>query len=159
MTPEAKDRLMIAEILLVEDNEGDVELMREAMAECRIANPLHVVGDGAEALDYLRRRSAYADARRPDLVFLDLNLPKVGGRAVLAEIKADAELRSIPVVVLTTSAADEDVLRSYDLGANCYVRKPLDWDEFKKVVNNLVGLWFGLVILPTVGGAPLNGDR
>ena len=128
MTPHTLGRP--AEILLVEDNAGDVELTREALAVGKVSNTLEVVADGIEAIAYLRRQGKYAAATRPDLVLLDLNLPRKDGREVLAEIKADEELRAIPVVVLTTSKADEDILKSYQLYANSYISKPVDFGNW-----------------------------
>ena len=136
------------EILLVEDNPGDVRLTREALKDAKVANNLNVVNDGEQALDYLNRRGRFADATRPDLVLLDLNLPKVDGREVLASIKADSDLRRIPVVVLTTSSAEEDILRSYDLHANCYVTKPVEFDSFLKIVESIDDFWLSIVRLP-----------
>lgn len=136
------------EILLVEDNEGDVRLTREALREGHLRNRLHVVEDGEKALDFLFRRGDYADAPRPDLILLDLNLPRRDGREVLAEIKADASLKRIPVVVLTTSRAEEDLARSYDLHANCFITKPVDFDQFIQVVKTIENFWFTIVVLP-----------
>jgi CheY-like chemotaxis protein len=136
------------EVLLVEDDEGDVLMTREALHEGKVLNRLAVVGDGVEAVDYLRRKAPYADAVRPDLILLDLNLPKKDGRQVLADIKTDAELRRIPVVVLTTSSADEDVLRSYDLHANAYVTKPVDFDRFVEVIRQIDDFFISVVKLP-----------
>ena len=136
------------EILLVEDNPGDVRLMEEALIEAKIRNHLHVVAHGDEALDFLHRRGAYADARRPDLILLDLNLPGIDGRDVLKEIKQDPDLKRIPVVVLTTSASEEDILKSYDLHANCYVTKPVDMSGFIAVVRSIDFFWFCVVKLP-----------
>ena len=136
------------EILLVEDNPGDVRLTLEALKENRLHNHLHVVEDGEEAMAFLRRESDYADAPRPDLILLDLNLPKKDGREVLAEIKEDPDLKRIPVVILTTSRAEEDVLRMYDLHANCYVTKPVDLDQFIKVVQTIEEFWLTIVRLP-----------
>jgi CheY-like chemotaxis protein len=136
------------EVLLVEDDEGDVLMTREALHEGKVLNRLAVVGDGVEAVDYLRRKKPYADAVRPDLILLDLNLPKKDGRQVLADIKTDAELRRIPVVVLTTSAADEDVLGSYDLHANAYVTKPVDFDRFVEVIRQIDDFFISVVKLP-----------
>ncbi len=144
---------MLAEILLVEDNPSDVLLTQIAMRECKMANRLQVVGDGEQALSYLRREGRFVDAIRPDLVLLDLNLPRLDGREVLREIKDDPELRSIPVVVLTTSDAERDVMQSYDLHANAYITKPVDMDQFVKIVRGLDDFWFGLVRLPARGGA------
>src|SRR3954465_12067614 len=123
------------EILLVEDNPGDVRLTREALREGKIRNNLSVVSDGVEALAFLRREGRYADAAHPDVILLDLNLPRKDGREVLTEIKADSQLRRIPVVILTTSTNEQDVLRSYDLHANCYSTKPVDFEQFIGVVQ------------------------
>jgi len=136
------------EILLVEDNEGDVRLTREVLKDGRIRNRLNVVGDGVEALAYLRREGPYADAKPQDLVLLDLNLPKKDGREVLAEIKADPAMRRVPVVVLTTSSSEIDVLSAYDLHANCYITKPVDLDQFTKVVRSIEDFWLAIVKLP-----------
>jgi CheY-like chemotaxis protein len=136
------------EILLVEDNPGDVRLTREALNEGHVRNNLTVAKDGAEALAMVRRQPPYDVAPRPDLVLLDLNLPKLDGRQVLAEMKADPELRRIPVVVLTTSKAEEDVMRSYDLYANSYITKPVDFDQFIKVVQSIEDFWLTIVTLP-----------
>lgn len=136
------------EILLVEDNPADVELTRETLDDAKIYNRLHVVSDGVEAMQFLRCEGPYADAVKPDLILLDLNLPRKDGREVLLELKNDPELRVIPVVVLTSSDAEKDVLRSYDLGANCYVTKPVDLDQFGKVVRSIEDFWFMLVKLP-----------
>ena len=137
------------EVLLVEDDEGDVLMTREALAEGKVINRLNVVNDGVEAVEYLRRDGQYAEASRPDLILLDLNLPKKDGRQVLEEVKADDDLRRIPVIVLTTSAADEDVLRSYDLHANAYVTKPVDFDRFIEVVRQIDEFFVTVVKLPT----------
>ena len=137
-------------ILLVEDNPGDVRLTEEALRETEIANRLVVVNDGQAALDFLRRNGPYADAPHPDLILLDLNLPKKDGREVLAEIKQDPHLRMIPVVVLTTSRDEGDILKSYDLHANCYVNKPVDLDRFLRIVKNIKEFWFTVAKLPTV---------
>ena len=136
------------EVLLVEDDEGDVLMTREALAEGRIVNRLSVAGDGVEALEYLLRAGRHTDAVRPDLILLDLNLPKRDGRQVLEEIKADPELRRIPVVVLTTSEAEEDVLCSYDLHANAYVTKPVDFDRFVDVIRQIDDFFISVVRLP-----------
>lgn len=136
------------EILLVEDNPGDVRLTREAWKEARIRNRLHVAEDGVEALAFLRREGRHADAVRPHLVLLDLNLPRKDGREVLAEIKEDPNLRHIPVVILTTSKAEQDVLKTYDLHANCYITKPLDMDQFIRVVRSIEDFWLTIVTLP-----------
>ncbi|MGH7768460.1 MAG: response regulator [Candidatus Binatia bacterium] len=137
-----------ARILLVEDNPGDVRLTREALKEGKILNDLSVVGDGVEALAFLRREGAYAEAERPDLILLDLNLPKKDGREVLEEIKGDGDLKKIPVVVLTTSAAERDILNAYDLHANCYITKPVDLGQFIKVVQLIEDFWLTIVKLP-----------
>ncbi len=138
----------LVEILLVEDNPGDVRLTKEAMKEGKIRNNLSVASDGVEAMAFLRREGKYADAPRPDVVLLDLNLPKKDGRSVLKEIKEDPNLRRIPVVILTSSKADEDVLNSYDLHANCYVTKPGDLEQFIDVVKSVEGFWLQIVKLP-----------
>ena len=136
------------EILLVEDNPGDVELTREALDMAKVANRLHVVDDGADAVDFLFRRGRYANALRPDIIFLDLNLPKKDGRQVLSEIKGDPSLAQIPVVVLTTSQAEEDILRAYQLHANCYVTKPVDFNQFLHIVSTIEEFWLSVVKLP-----------
>jgi len=136
------------EILLVEDDEGDVLLTFEALEASKITNSMHVAVNGEEALQYLRREGDHADATRPDIVLLDLNLPRVDGREVLAQIKADEDLRRIPVVVLTTSEAEEDILRSYDLHANAYVTKPVDFDRFLHVVQSIDEFFVTVVRLP-----------
>ena len=136
------------DVLLVEDDEGDVLMTREALEEGKVVNRLSVVGDGVEAIAYLRREEPYADATRPDLVLLDLNLPRRDGRQVLEEVKTDPDLRRIPIVVLTTSEAEEDVLRSYDLHANAYVTKPVDFDRFVEVIRQIDDFWISVVRLP-----------
>ena len=136
------------EILLVEDNPGDVVLTREALELAGTAHRLHVVGDGIDAVDFLFRRGRFADAPRPDIVLLDLNLPNKDGRAVLSEIKADANLAQIPIVVLTTSQADEDILRAYQLHANCYITKPIDFHQFLRIVASIEEFWLSVVKLP-----------
>jgi CheY-like chemotaxis protein len=141
-----------ANILLVEDNPGDVRLTIEALRDAKVRNNLSVVGDGVEALRFLRREGKYADAMRPDLILLDLNLPKMDGREVLAAIKADEALRTIPVVVLTTSRAEQDIAKSYALHANCYVTKPVDLDQFLHVVRSIEDFWLSIVTIP--GRAP-----
>ncbi len=135
-------------ILLVEDNPADVRLTLEALKEGKIINDLEVARDGVEALDFLYRRGAFADAPRPDLVLLDLNLPKKDGREVLADIKGDEDLKRIPVVVLTTSEAEEDILGSYNLHANCFISKPVDLEQFIKVVKTIEDFWLTIVSLP-----------
>jgi CheY-like chemotaxis protein len=135
-------------ILLVEDNPGDVRLTVEALREGRIANRLHVAGDGEAAMDFIRRQGDHAAAPRPDLILLDLNLPKKDGREVLEELKSDPELHRIPVIVLTTSSAEADVLRSYDLHANCYISKPIGYEDFIDAVRSMENFWLKIVLLP-----------
>jgi CheY-like chemotaxis protein len=141
----------IIEVLLVEDDPGDVLLIEEAFEFNKVRNNLNIVSDGVEALEYLRREGPHAEAERPGLILLDLNLPRKDGRQVLAEVKEDSELRSIPVVVLTTSKAEEDVLRSYDLHANAYVTKPVDFDRFIEVVRQIDEFFVSVVRLPGAG--------
>jgi CheY-like chemotaxis protein len=136
-------------ILLVEDNPGDARLTTEALNEAKVRNQVTVVEDGEEAMAFLRRAGRHADAQRPDIILLDLNLPKKDGREVLAEIKQDPDLKRIPVVIMTTSAAEEDIVRSYNLHANCYVTKPVDLDQFAKVVRSLDDFWLTIVRLPS----------
>ncbi len=136
------------EILLVEDNPGDARLTQEAMRAAKLSNNLHIVEDGVEAMEFLRRQGRFGDAPRPDLILLDLNLPRMDGREVLAEVKSDPDLRRIPVVVLTTSRAEEDVIRAYDLHANCYVTKPVDLAQFMKIVAQIDEFWVKVVTLP-----------
>ena len=136
------------DILLVEDNAADIELTRETMRSEKICNNLHVVRDGEEALDFLRKVGRFADAPRPDLVLLDLNIPKKDGREVLREMKSDDTLMDIPVVVLTSSDAQEDIAKSYNLHCNAYVRKPIDFEGYKKVVRAIDQFWFKLVKFP-----------
>lgn len=136
------------EVLMVEDNPGDVRLTLEAMKEAKVNNRLVIVKDGVEAMEYLRREGAFKDAVRPDLVLLDLNLPRKDGREVLAELKSDVHLKSIPVVVLTTSRADEDIVRAYNLHANCYITKPVDFAQFMRVVQQIDDFWVNVVTLP-----------
>jgi two-component system, chemotaxis family, response regulator Rcp1 len=136
------------EILLVEDNPGDVRLAVEALRDAKVANRLHIVEDGVEAMSFLRREGRYADVPRPDLILLDLNLPRKDGREVLAEIKQDADLKRIPVVILTSSAAEQDVVQAYNLYANCYITKPMDLDQFLKVVRSIEDFWLIVVTLP-----------
>jgi two-component system, chemotaxis family, response regulator Rcp1 len=135
-------------ILLVEDNEADVVLTLEAFKEAKVKNDLHVVKDGVEAMAFLRREGKYADAPRPDVILLDLNLPRKDGRQVLKEIKNDASLKLIPVVVLTTSRSEEDVIQAYTQHANCYIAKPVDFDQFMHVVKSVEGFWLTVVKLP-----------
>jgi CheY-like chemotaxis protein len=136
------------EILLVEDNPGDVDLTRETLRDSKLLNHMSVMNNGVEAMAYLRREGKYAEATRPDLILLDLNLPKKDGREVLAEVKADDQLRRIPVVVLTTSSAEQDILQTYDLHANCYITKPVNLDQFSAVVRAIEEFWFTIVKLP-----------
>jgi two-component system, chemotaxis family, response regulator Rcp1 len=138
----------VIDILLVEDNPADVRLTEEALKESKIRNRLFVAEDGVEAIRFLRREGDKADMPRPDLILLDLNLPRKDGREVLSEIKEDSDLRRIPVVVLTTSQDEQDILKSYNLHANCYVSKPVDLDQFLKVVRSVEDFWFAVVILP-----------
>ncbi|WP_084957344.1 response regulator [Thermoactinospora rubra] len=140
------------EVLLVEDDPGDVLLTREAFELNKVKNRLHVVNDGEQAMAFLRREGEYADAPRPDMILLDLNLPRKDGREVLADVKADPDLRSIPVVVLTTSEAEEDILRSYRLHANAYVAKPVDFDQFIRVVRQIDDFFVTVVKLPRSSG-------
>lgn len=137
------------EILLVEDNPGDVRLTREAFQDAKIRNNIHVAVNGIEAMDYLHRAGAYADAARPDVILLDLNLPLKDGREVLAEIKQDPSLQRIPVVILSTSQAEQDILKSYALHANCYITKPVDLEQFITIVKSIEDFWFTVVKLPS----------
>lgn len=146
-----EERVMPIEILLVEDSPGDVRLTQEALKESKLKNNLHVVGDGAEAIDFVQKKGKYATMPRPDLILLDLNLPKKDGREVLTEIKADKDLRHIPVVILTVSRSEEDILRSYGLHANCYIVKPIDFNQFISVVKAIENFWFTIVKLPSRG--------
>jgi CheY-like chemotaxis protein len=136
------------EILLVEDNSGDVRLVKEALKDGKVLNKLHVVYDGVEATDFLKRQGRYADAVHPDLILLDLNLPKKNGREVLADIKSDSDLKCIPVVVLTVSKAEEDIMMTYNLHANCYITKPIGFDDFVQVVKAIEDFWLTIVKLP-----------
>jgi CheY-like chemotaxis protein len=136
------------EILLVEDNPGDVRLTVEALQEAKVLNNLNVAGDGMEAMAFLRREGPHADAPRPELILLDLNLPKKDGREVLSEIKEDPDLRRIPVVVLTTSKAESDIIKTYNLHANCYITKPVELDQFLEIVKSIEGFWLSIVTLP-----------
>jgi CheY-like chemotaxis protein len=138
------------EILLVEDNPGDARLTREALSTSKIHNNLHHARDGEEAMQFLRREGAFADAPRPDLILLDLNLPKRDGREVLDDIKSDPLLLHVPVVILTTSQAEEDILKAYRLHANCFISKPVDLEQFIKVVSSIEQFWFTIVKLPEV---------
>ena len=139
------------DILLVEDNPGDADLAREALEGGKISNKLFVVGDGEAAMNFLNKSEGYADAPRPDLILLDLNLPRKDGREVLADIKAHKDFKRIPVVILTTSQSEEDVLKSYNLHANCYITKPIDLNQFIKVVRSIEDFWLSIVVLPPNG--------
>lgn len=146
MTPETP---LPIQILLVEDSPGDVRLTQEVLHDAKIANDLHVVGDGESAMAFLRQTGEFADGPQPDLVLLDLNLPRKDGREVLAEMSEDEELHRIPVIVLTTSAAEQDILRSYQLSANAYITKPIDLNEFITVVRSIETFWLSIVRLPS----------
>jgi chemotaxis family two-component system response regulator Rcp1 len=137
------------QILLVEDNPGDVRLTQEALRGAKVANELHVVGDGEEAIAFLRQQGRHADAPRPDIVLLDLNLPGLDGGEVLAEIKSDPDLAKIPIIVLTSSSAEVDIQQAYGLHANCFISKPVDFTEFISAVRSLEGFWLKIVRLPT----------
>ncbi|MCL4474207.1 MAG: response regulator [Actinobacteria bacterium] len=141
----------LIEILLVEDNPGDVRLTQEALKETKVLNNLEVVNDGVEAMAYLHREGEFAEAKRPDLILLDLNLPRKDGREVLEEIKQDPELRQIPVVVLTVSQAEQDIYRTYDLHCNCYITKPINLDQFIEVIKAIENFWLSIVKLPPNG--------
>ena len=136
------------DILLIEDNLGDIDLAREALGMGKLHNSLHVVQDGVAAMDFLRKTGKYNKSPRPDLIILDLNLPKKDGRQVLAEIKVDEDLKRIPVVILTTSCNEEDVLKTYNLHANCYISKPIDMKQFLHVVQSIEEFWLSIVVLP-----------
>jgi len=140
--------LSTIEVLLVEDDPGDVELTQESLLDSKLKINQTVVNDGVEALDYLRKQNGYAKATRPDLILLDLNMPRKDGREVLAELKMDDNLKTIPVVVLTTSEADQDILKSYGLGCNCYVTKPVGLEQFSRVIQTIESFWFTVVRLP-----------
>lgn len=146
-----KQKYKMIEILLIEDNPGDVRLTKEALKECKIANKLHVALDGIEAIDFLYKKGKFNNSPRPDVILLDLNLPKKDGREVLAEIKQDKDLRRIPVVVLTTSKSEEDIIKTYNLHANCYISKPIGMVQFIKVVKSIGDFWFSIVKLPPDG--------
>jgi len=136
------------QILLVEDNPGDVRLTVEALRDAKVANELHVVGNGEEAIAFLRQQGKHVDAPRPDIVLLDLNLPRLDGRDVLSDIKSDPSLATIPIIVLTSSTAEADIQRSYELHANCFISKPVDFSEFLSAVRSLEGFWLKIVRLP-----------
>jgi chemotaxis family two-component system response regulator Rcp1 len=146
-----QDNIKVIDILLVEDSEGDARLSLEAMRDSKIRNKMHHVVDGEEAMAFLRKEGKYSKVPRPDLILLDLNLPKKDGREVLAEIKNDDKLKRIPVVVLTISSAEEDILKSYNLHANCFITKPIDLGQFMKVVQSVEDFWLTIVKLPNGG--------
>ncbi len=146
MMKSQKDEVM--QILLVEDNPGDIRLTQEALKEGSIKNVLNVVKDGVEALDYLKKKGKFMNNPTPDIILLDLNLPRKDGREVLAEIKADEYLKLIPVIILTTSDADQDIIRSYKLHANCFITKPVDLDQFIFIIRQIETFWFTVVKLP-----------
>lgn len=141
------------EILLIEDNPGDRELAIEALKDSKINNNLHIAVDGEQAMNFLKKKGEYVNAETPDIIFLDLNLPKKDGREILAEIKNDENIKSIPVVVLTTSSAEEDIIKSYNLHANCYINKPLDFNQFVRVVKSIEDFWLTIVKLPPKKGS------
>jgi len=140
--------IMPIQVLLVEDNPGDAQLTRIALENSKISIHLNVVEDGVEAMAFLRKQEKYVKVAHPDIILLDLNLPRKDGREVLAEIKADENLKRIPVVILTTSQAEEDILKAYNLFANCYISKPVDFDQFVKIVESIENFWFAIVKLP-----------
>lgn len=150
MPSESFLRIAPIELLLVEDSEADVRLTQEALHAAKVWNHLWVVEDGVKAIAFLKQQAPYADAPRPDLILLDLNLPRKDGRQVLMEIKADPSLRRIPVVILTTSRDEEDILRAYDLHANCYIPKPVDFNRFMEVVKSIEDFWLTVVKLPVM---------
>ena len=142
------ENLKLVEILLIEDNPGNARFMQEALKDGKVKNILHIIDDGVEATDFLFKRNKYSNAPRPDLIILDLNLPKKNGQEVLAEIKADPGLKSIPVIILTISKADEDIIRSYNLHANCFLNKPINLNKFFEVVKSIEDFWLTIVKLP-----------
>jgi CheY-like chemotaxis protein len=142
------DKIIPIQILLVEDNPGDTRLIQEALKESRVYNTLNTVEDGRQALQYLRKEGKYADATMPDLILLDLDLPHISGREVLEQVKADKALRSIPIVILTVSPSEQDVVQSYDMHVNAFIRKPLDLDQFVRVISSIENFWFTIVKLP-----------
>jgi CheY-like chemotaxis protein len=148
MSMTAPKKIVPVDILLVEDNLGDIRLTQEAFKAGKVLNNLFSVQDGVEALEFLRRAGKFAAVPRPDIILLDLNLPRMDGRELLAEIKSDPDFKRIPVMILTTSKAEEDVLRSYNLGANCYIAKPLDLVQFIEVAKSIEDFWFTVVKLP-----------
>jgi two-component system response regulator len=139
-------------ILMVEDNPTDVLVTKEGLLSAKLLNTLYVADDGMEAMDFLRHQGKYADAPRPDLILLDLNMPRKNGHEVLAQIKADDKLKNIPVVILTTSKAEGDIINAYKLHANCYITKPVDFDSFTKIVQTIQAFWFSVVTLPSAAG-------
>jgi CheY-like chemotaxis protein len=143
-----KSALHSIDILIVEDNAGDARLIKEVFNENKMFNSLHFVNDGVEAMDFLYGKGKYSGMKKPDLIILDLNLPRKDGREVLAEIKADEVLKHIPVVIMTISQAEEDILKSYNLHANCYVTKPIDLNQFSRVIKSIENFWFSIVELP-----------
>jgi chemotaxis family two-component system response regulator Rcp1 len=145
---DSRTGLRLIQILLVEDSPADIELTIQALLEAKVANEVHVVSDGAQAMEFVRRTGTHREAPRPDLILLDLNLPKKDGREVLSDIKGDPDLARIPVVVLTTSAADEDILSAYDHHVNSYIRKPLRLDDFIQMIRSIDDYWLGFVCLP-----------
>ncbi|OGW39849.1 MAG: response regulator [Nitrospirae bacterium GWD2_57_9] len=149
---EAKENGSPVEILMVEDNPGDVLLMEEALREGKLSNNLYIANNGDEAMDFLKKRGKFKDAVRPDLIMLDLNLPRKDGREVLAEVKNDPELKKIPIVIVTTSGSEEDIDKTYSLHANCYVTKPVGVRQFFEVVKNIESFWFSIVKLPSKAG-------
>ncbi len=149
MTPPDLGNPLPVHILLAEDNPADVRLIREVMRDSKILNELHVVPDGVEAMAFLRHEGKYDGKPRPNLIFLDLNMPRKDGREVLRELKSDPDLRRIPVVVMTSSQAEEDIVRAYNEHANCYVRKPVDFSQFHQVVKQIENFWFAAVVLPS----------
>ena len=151
------DKTRPIEILLVEDSPSDTDLTIEALEEGKVANHLSIVEDGVQAMEFLRRQKQYAGVPRPDLILLDLNLPRKDGREVLTELKSDPDLRAIPVVVLTTSRAEEDVLRAYQLQANCFITKPVDFKQFLDVVRSIENFWLTVVTLPPNGNSQFPG--
>ncbi len=140
------------DILLVEDNPGDVMLVEEALSDSKVRNRLHVVSDGEQAMEFVRREGTHAGAPRPDLILLDLNLPKKSGREVLREVKTHPDLKSIPVIVLTSSKSDDDVVKSYELHANAYILKPVDFHQFMKIMRAIEDFWFVTAKLPSRNG-------
>ncbi|MGD0643462.1 MAG: response regulator [Candidatus Bathyarchaeia archaeon] len=143
-----KIEAITVDILLVEDNPGDVRLTKEALKDAKVLNEIHVAKDGVEAMEFLNKQGSFAEAPTPDLILLDLNLPRKDGREVLAEIKKDSKLKHIPVVILTTSKADEDIIKTYDLHANAYITKPVDLNRFVEIMHVMEEFWFTIVKLP-----------